>query len=143
MRSDMVNTRKYSPSVRIACLAILTVALSGWTTCSGMFVWDSCPDQVPVPQIVSIAPGSMPGDLDSLVLTVTGTDFVSESQILWNGNALETTFVDSQHLTTTITQQTLESFGGSPGNSVAISIRSQSHNAILDALMAGPQQRWC
>jgi hypothetical protein len=93
-----------------------------------MFVWDSCPDQVPVPQIISIAPGSMPGNLDSIVLTVTGTDFVSQSQILWNGNTLETTFKDSQTLTSTITQQTLESFGGSPGNSVLISVRSQAHN---------------
>ena len=128
MRSDLVNLHEHSLWFRIVFIAILTLVLSGWTTCSGMFVWDSCPDQVPVPQIFSIAPGSMPGNLDSIVLTVTGTDFVSQSQILWNGNTLETTFKDSQTLTSTITQQTLESFGGSPGNSVLISVRSPAHN---------------
>ncbi len=128
MRSDLVNLRSHSPWFRTVFIAILTLVLSGWTTCSGMFVWDSCPDQVPVPQIISIAPSSMPGNLDSIVLTVTGTDFVSQSQILWNGNTLETTFKDSQTLTSTITQQTLESFGGSPGGSVWISVRSQANN---------------
>ena len=128
MPSGLVNPRKYLPWFRVVFIPPLLLVLSGWTTCSGMFVFNSCPSQVPVPQIISVAPGSMPGNLDSIVLTVTGTDFVSQSQILWNGNALETTFTDSQHLTTTITQQILESFGGSPGNSVSISVRSQGFN---------------
>lgn len=128
MPSRLVRKSKYLPWFRIIFIPVLTLVLSGWTTCSGMFVWDSCPSQVPVPQIFSIAPGSMPGNLDSIVLTVTGTDFVSQSQILWNGNALETTFTDSQHLTTTVTRQILENFGGSPGNSVTISVRSQGFN---------------
>jgi hypothetical protein len=128
MGSGRVNPRKHSTWLRIVLIVFLTLALSGWTTCSGMFVWDSCPDQVPMPQILSIEPGSMPGNLDSIVLTVTGADFVSQSQILWNGNALETTFNDSQHLTSMITQQILESFGGSPAGSVLISVRSQAHN---------------
>lgn len=128
MPSGLVNPRKCLPWFRVVFIALLPLVLSGWTTCSGMFVFNSCPSQVPVPQIISVAPGSMPGNLDSIVLTVTGADFVSQSQILWNGNALETTFTDSQHLTTTITQQILESFGGSPGNSISISVRSQGSN---------------
>jgi hypothetical protein len=128
MPSGLVNPRKYLPWFRVVFIALLLLLLSGWTTCSGMFVFSSCPSQVPVPQIISVAPGSMPGNLDSVVLSVTGADFVSQSQILWNGNALETTFTDSRHLTTTITQQILESFGGSPGNGVSISVRSQGAN---------------
>lgn len=44
---------------------------------------------------------------------------------MWNGNALQTTFTDSGHLETTITQQTFAFFGGSKGNNVQISVRSQ------------------
>jgi len=128
MPSALVVPRRYLASFRIASIALVTLVLSGWTTCSGMFVFDSCHSPVPMPQIISIAPGSMPDNFDSIVLTVTGADFVSQSQILWNGNALVTTFNDAQHLTTTITPQILESFGGSPGNSVSISVRSQGPN---------------
>jgi len=128
MPSIVLTTTSRVPGFRIVLLPLVVVILSGWTTCSGMFVFNNCRSQVPVPQIVSIAPGSMPGNVDSMELTVVGTDFISQSQIMWNGNALQTSFTDSQHLTTTITQQILESFGGSPGNSVSISVRSQVSN---------------
>lgn len=59
---------------------------------------------------------------DSVLLTVNGNSFVRQSQILWNANPLQTTFVDSHHLQATITQQTFNSFGGSAGNSVLISV---------------------
>jgi hypothetical protein len=35
--------------------------------------------------------------------------------------------MDSHHLQTTVTQQTFDSFGGSVGNNVQISVRSQSN----------------
>lgn len=65
------------------------------------------------------------------MLVVTGSAFVPQSQILWNGTALQTTFLDSQHLSTTITQQTLDSLGSFPGGSVQISVRSVPTNAVL------------
>jgi hypothetical protein len=43
---------------------------------------------------------------------------------MWNGNALQTTFMDSHHVQTTVTQQTFDSFGGSVGHNVQISVRS-------------------
>lgn len=48
--------------------------------------------------------------------------FVRRSQTLWNANPLRRTFVDSHHLQATITQQTFNSFDGSAGNSVLISV---------------------
>jgi hypothetical protein len=63
------------------------------------------------------------------VLVVLGTGFTPHSQIRWNGNAMQTTFMDSQHLQTTITQQTFESIGGSAGSSVQISVSSQGSAA--------------
>lgn len=104
------------PFFGIALLAVLTVLLSGWT-CSGMFV--SC-QGVSQAQITSISPGKIPSDANSVPLTVAGSGFTPQSQIMWNGSTLETTFLDSRHLQATITQETFESFGG--GSSVRISV---------------------
>ena len=131
MRSCLVNPCKPFPSVRIAFIAALTVLLSGWTTCSAIVDFNSCQGSVPQPQITSLSPGSIPGDAESVLLTVNGSGFAPQSQIMWNGNALQTTFTDSRHLQTTITQQTFDSFGGSAGNGVQISVRSQESVAVL------------
>jgi len=131
MRSCLVNPRKPFPSVRIAFIAALTVLLSGWTTCSAIVDFNSCQGSVPQPQITSLSPGSIPGDAESVLLTVNGSGFAPQSQIMWNGNALQTTFTDSRHLQTTITQQTFDAFGGSAGNGVQISVRSQESVAVL------------
>jgi hypothetical protein len=104
------------PFSLIALIAVLTLLFSGWT-CSGMFV--SC-QGVSQAQITSISPGHIPSDTNSVPLTVAGSGFTPQSQIMWNGSSLETTFVDSQHLQTTITRETFDSFGG--GNSVRISV---------------------
>jgi hypothetical protein len=71
-------------------------------------------------QITSILPGKIPSDANSVPLTVAGNGFTLQSQIMWNGSTLETTFLDSRHLQTTITQETFDSFGG--GSSVRISV---------------------
>jgi hypothetical protein len=131
MRSCLVNPSKPFLSVRIALLAALTLLLSGSTTCNAIVDFNSCSGSVPLPRIVALSPGAIPGDTESVLLTVDGSGFVPQSQIMWNGNALPTTFMDSSHLQATITQQTLDSFGGSAGNSVLISVRSQGSVAIV------------
>ena len=114
-----------NPSIRIALIAVLTLLLSGWT-CSALFI--SCQGVGAQPQINSLSPDNIPNDADSVVLIVLGSGFTPHSQIRWNGNTMQTTFMDSQHLQTTITQQTFESFGGSAG-SVQISVSSQGSAA--------------
>jgi hypothetical protein len=131
MRSCLVHPCKPSPSVRIAFIAALTLLLSGWTTCSAMIDFNSCQGSVPQPQITALSPGTIPGDAESVLLTVNGSGFAPQSQIMWNGSALQTTFTDSRHLQTTITQQTFDSFGGSAGSSVQISVRSQGSAVVL------------
>ena len=121
MRSSLANPFKPFPWICIALIAALTLLLSGWT-CSAMFV--SCQGVMAQPQITSLSPGTVSSDAES-VLTVDGSGFTPQSQIMWNGNALPTTFTDSQHVETTITPQTFESFGGSAGSSVQISVSSQ------------------
>ena len=130
MRSCLVDPRKPFPLIRIAFIAALTLLLAGWTTCSAMVDFNSCESSVPRSQITSLLPSAIPGDGESVLLTVNGSGFTPQSQIMWNGSALQTTFTDSSHLQTTITQQTFDSFGGSAGNSVQISVRSLGSGGV-------------
>ncbi len=120
MHSRLVTACK---PYRVALVFLLAWLLSGWT-CSAIFRFDSCFDAVPQPQIASLWPETISANSSSVLLTVGGTGFVPQSQISWNGNSLQTTFVNSSHLQATITQETLEVFGGSPGVSVLISVVS-------------------
>jgi hypothetical protein len=128
MHSCLVNPFHRHVLVRIAFTTALTLLLSGWTTCNGMFV--SCQGSVPQPQITSLSPGTVPAGAESVLLMVTGSGFVPQSQIMWNGYALQTMFMDSRHLQTTITQQTLDLFGGTAGSRVQISV--ESHGSAAD-----------
>jgi|SRR5580658_2456122 hypothetical protein len=125
MRSSLVSPCKFSS---IALVVIVTLLLSGWT-CTGLFV--SC-QGVSQAQINSLSPDNIPSDSTSVPLTVDGSGFTSQSQILWNGSTLETTFIDSHHLQTTITQEIFDSFGGSAGNSVRISVASGGLGCPID-----------
>ena len=122
MRSSVVRPCNPSPLYRIALIAVLTLLLSGWT-CGIEF--HSCQGVALQPQIASLSPSSVPSDANSVPLTLEGSGFTHQSLILWNGSTLDTTFMDSHHIQATITQETFESFGGSAGSSVQISVRSQ------------------
>src|SRR5215469_2133448 len=113
MRSRLVNPSKHFPVIRIALLAVLTLLLSGWTTCAAIIGFGTCPTPVPQPVLISLSPDTVPDDGESIPLEVDGSDFVPQSEIMWNGNALQTRFMDSRHLQATITPQTFNSFGGS------------------------------
>jgi hypothetical protein len=89
-----------------------------------MVDFSSCQGVQPMAQLTSLSPGAISGNSESVLLTANGSGFTSQSQILWNGSALPTIFMDSGHLETTITQQTFASFGGSTGSSVPVSVRT-------------------
>jgi IPT/TIG domain len=112
------------PWVRIAFLVILALLLAGWGTCNVMVDFNSCQGVQPMAQLTSLSPGAIPGNSESVLLTLNGSGFTSQSQILWDGGALPTVFMDSHQLQTTITQLTFASFGGSSGSSVQISVRT-------------------
>jgi hypothetical protein len=122
MHFSLAHLCKLFAPIRLALIAALALLLSGWT-CSALFV--SCQGVGNQPQITSLSPDTIPSDAETVVLAVEGSGFTPQSQILWNGNALPTTLMDSHHLQTTISQQTFDSFGGSAGSSVQISVRSQ------------------
>lgn len=109
--------------LRIAFLAVMSFALSGWT-CSAIIGFNSCLGIPAAPQITVLSPNAISRNASSVLLIVIGNNFVPQSQILWNGNTLVTTFVDSSHLEATITQQTFAQFGGSSASTVLISVNS-------------------
>lgn len=130
MRSCLVTLCSF---YRIAFVLVLSSLLSAWT-CSGMFT--SCFGLTQQPQLTTLSPGIISAESISDLLIVEGSGFVSTSEILWNGNALQTRFIDSQHLQATITQQTFASFGGSAGSSVLISVMSPEA-ATVEGCAAG------
>src|SRR6478609_1834398 len=79
----------------------------------------------------TISPDSIADNMESVPLTVNGDGFVAQSQILWNGRALPTTFTGPRQLQATITQQTLDSFGSSVGHTVQISVTSPGSSSIV------------
>jgi hypothetical protein len=131
MRFGVVNPGEPLLSVRIALIAGLILLLSGWTTCNAMFAFNGCEGSIPQPKITSLSPNAIPGDGESVLMTVNGSSFAVNSQIMWNGNALPTTFIDSDHLQTPITQQTFNSFGGSTGSTVQTSVSSPASVAVV------------
>ena len=134
MPSSVQPPRNSFPLLPIALIATLTLLLSGWT-CSAMFI--SCQGVGEQPQITSLSPDTIPSDANSVLLTVDGSGFNPQSQIMWNGSSLQTTSLDSHRLQTTITQQTFDSFGGSAGSSVQISVRSQEAVTDLGCPISG------
>ena len=127
MSSCLVHASK---PFRLAFVFVVSSLLSGWT-CTAILGFNSCPDEVPQPQITAILPTSISADELPVRLSVDGDGFVSQSEILWNGNPLQTTFMNSRHLQTTITQLTLDSFGGSAGSNVQISVVSPESDFIV------------
>jgi len=71
------------------------------------------------------------------VLVVNGTGFIPQSQILWNGSPVQTTFMNSSHLQATITQQTFQSFGGSSGGTALISVNSPGASGAVRCSSGG------
>jgi IPT/TIG domain len=135
MRSWLIQSAKPFPWFRIGFVAVLVLTLSGWT-CTAIVSFNSCFGVPTTPQITSLSPAAIPVTADS-VLTVKGTGFVPQSQILWNGHALPTTFMDSQNLQTTITQQTFAQFGGAIGSDVMIAVNSPVTPTVVGCSIAG------
>jgi hypothetical protein len=115
---------------RIGLILGLAALSCAWT-CTAVVNLNGCPDAFPHPQIGALSPNPISSDIISVVLSIEGTGFVPQSEIQWNKNTLPTTLIDSLHLQATVTQQTFDSFGGSAGNSVMISVVSPGTNSLV------------
>ena len=70
-------------------------------------------------------------DIVSVVLSVEGTGLVPQSEIQWNKNSIADHVHRLRHLQEAVTQQTFDSFGGSAGKSVMISVVSPGANSVV------------
>lgn len=120
----------------IALVLALASLCSAWT-CSAVVNLDKCRGAVPYPQIGALSPNPISADTVSVVLTVDGTGFGPQSEILWNQNPLPTTFIDSRHLETTVTQETFNTYGGSAGKNVEITVRSPGSTYVVGCSNGG------
>jgi hypothetical protein len=72
---------------------------------------DATPATAPTPSITQVLPQTIPAGSQSTTLKVTGTNFVPETAILWNGAALATTVIDANTLSGTIGSNSLTTPG--------------------------------
>jgi hypothetical protein len=77
-------------------------------------VWSlqDIPHNHPVPALAGLNPSTKTTGQGNFTLTVTGSNFESESAIRWNGTALTTTYVNSTTLTAQVTANKI----AAPGN---------------------------
>lgn len=68
----------------------------------------------PVPTVTSILPSSTLVNSGAFTLTVTGTNFINNSTVNWNGNGRVTTFVSATQLTAVISATDLTQAGTFP-----------------------------
>ena len=68
----------------------------------------------PVPFIQSIKPNSAIAGGPAFTLTVTGSNFVTNSKVQWNGGDLSTTYVSNSELTAQVPAHAIESAGTVP-----------------------------
>ena len=71
----------------------------------------------PVPTIASVSPASVTAGAGTTTLDVKGTNFVSNSVVIWNGGPLTTSFMSSSELTAVLPAANLT---GSSQNTVAV-----------------------
>jgi hypothetical protein len=60
------------------------------------------PDENPIPVLTAISPSWCVARIPAFEMTVEGNDFVEGATIVFRGNEMDTTFVDSNHLTCVI-----------------------------------------
>jgi hypothetical protein len=121
---------------RIALVVVLAALLSAWT-CTAVVNLDNCRDAVPYPEIGALSPNPISADTVSVVLAVDGSGFVPQSEILWNKTPLPTTFIDSRHLRTTVTQETFDTYGGTAGKNVSITVTSPGNTYVVGCANGG------
>jgi uncharacterized protein (TIGR03437 family) len=95
----------------------------------------------PEPVLLSISPASAVVGSNGFVLAVSGSNFVGNSEILWNGQALATTFVSSAQLAASIPAADIASAGTaqvsvyspSPGGGATQSLSFTTSNPRISA----------
>jgi hypothetical protein len=96
-------------SAGTANIAVQNSAPGGGTSTTVAFTINPPPN--PTPTVISLSPSSATVGASAFTLTVTGTQFISASQVLWNGSQVPTTYVSSTSLTSQVPSSDLTSAG--------------------------------
>jgi uncharacterized protein (TIGR03437 family) len=100
----------------------------------------------PVPTAASLNPPSVVAGGGAFQLSVTGTNFVPSSQVLWNGSIRSTTYVSATQITAAISESDIASQGGAtisvlnptPGggtsNTLTLTISSATSIPVITSL---------
>lgn len=86
---------------------------NGWAVGDGGIILRYNP-QNPAPALSSLAPAVMPAGANGGVLVVNGSGFVTNSVVLWGGDALPTTYVHDMLLIAQVPASKLAAAGQSP-----------------------------
>jgi hypothetical protein len=93
----------------------------------------------PVPTLVSIDPNTSPaGIVTPLALTATGTNFVSGSQVMWNGIGMATIFVSATQLTASIPPSNFTNADLGTANVFVVNPGSTVSNVLPFTITASP-----
>ena len=93
------------------------------------FYWMDLVAQAPAPAITGINPGSATAGAAAFTLTVTGSNFNSQSIVRWNGANRTTTFVSSSELRAAITAADIASAGSAAVTAFAPAGGGQTSNS--------------
>jgi IPT/TIG domain len=63
---------------------------------------------LPPPSLTAIEPNTLPVPGPDTEVVLTGANFNENSQIMWNGSAEPTTYIDPEHLSTIVRPSTVE-----------------------------------
>jgi hypothetical protein len=92
-----------------AAVAVLNPAPGGGSSDPLSFVISTPPN--PAPNAISLSPSSATAGGPAVTLTVIGTQFISSSQVVWNGIQVPTTYVTGTLLTAQIPSSDLSTAG--------------------------------
>ncbi|MCP4155609.1 MAG: hypothetical protein GY757_48240 [bacterium] len=112
---------------KIVCFVFGLFILIGLSSCK---VSDSVEvDENPAPILVSLSPAGKASKLPFFTLTVTGSDFIAGSKIIFDGVEKETTYISPRQLSCiitsaeiTVTAAVVEAAGGQPVASTSIPV---------------------
>jgi hypothetical protein len=113
--------------LRIPVLALVPVVCAAilFSACDAIFV-SGCINATPVPKLNSISPTTINTQTLPMTVIVSGSDFKTWSAIFWNSASLPTTYIDSRHLSVTVTPQMLTWVDISSGTGL-ISVSTAGH----------------
>jgi len=90
---------------------VLLLAMST-TSCGGGSSTSKVPPAGnPLPSLISFTPFNATAGGAGFSLTLNGSGFASNASVMWNGNALPTTFVSSNQLTAQVTASDIAAAG--------------------------------